>query len=290
MGEKPIKHNKFRIFKRILPKWDHDLHVHSNWSQDNLDGPSLADYIPLAERNKIHIGFADHFEFAFSNTKDPKCKKCRLNQKSVDDYLEEIDKIKENYPFITSGLEFNFFPTRKEKLHEFTDDYRDQFDFFIGGVHEIEELHSIIIKNDLDSLIHKYGSLNIVLDKYFQIEVELIKSQIFDCIAHPDVIYRFISEKERINHPEYAFDERVLELGAFCETTRTIMEVNLSGYRFPWKNPFPNLEYLHHLIAQGVSFIVGSDSHSLEDFSNNILNIRRINSIIKGEYLFTKKF
>ena len=83
---KPIKHNKFRIFKRILPNWDHDLHVHSNWSQDNLNGPSMADYIPLAERYKIHIGFADHFEFAFSNTKDPKYKECRLNQKFVDPF------------------------------------------------------------------------------------------------------------------------------------------------------------------------------------------------------------
>ncbi|QEE15650.1 PHP domain-containing protein [Promethearchaeum syntrophicum] len=280
MGEKTIKHNKFRIFKRILPNWDHDLHVHSNWSQDNLDGPSLEEFIPLAERFKIHIGFADHFEFKFPNPKDPKCKECRLNQNSVDNYLEEIDKIKENYPFITSGLDFKFIPIRKDKLQEFTDDYRKQFDFFIGKVLEIEEIPSI----------HKKSSLNDVLDKFFQLEVELLKSKIFDCIAHPDKTFRFFAKKELKNHPEYAFDERILELGALCENTRTMMEVNLSGYRFPWKTPFPNLDYLHHLLAQGVSFIVGSNSYTLEDFSNNVLNIRRINQIIKGEFLFTKKF
>ena len=289
MGEKSKVYNKFSIFEKILPNWDHDLHVHSNWSQDNLNGPSMKDYAPLAERYKIHIGFADHFEFFDSDKKDSEFKKYRLNQETVNNYLEEIDNIKENYPFITSGLEFNFYPNRIEKLQEFTDRYRSEFDFFIGGVHEIDEFSSFVIQKDFNSLLLKYDSFEIILEKFFKIERELLNSQIFDCIAHPDVIYKFKSIEDRKCHPEYEYDKRILELGALCEKTRTLMEVNLSGFRFPWKNSFPNDSILHHLIAQGVSFVVGSDSHSLLDFENNILNIRKKNRIIRGDFLFTAK-
>src|SRR6056297_1426688 len=127
------KRNPLRVFKYIDPRKDHDLHIHSNWSQDNLDGPSMAEYLPLAEKYDIHIGFADHFELQYykkyggapRNERDPRW---RLNPDSLDSYLDEIDGLKEDYSFVSSGLELDYYPYKKQELQEFIDDYYDQFD------------------------------------------------------------------------------------------------------------------------------------------------------------------
>ncbi len=280
--------NPLRVFETIPPSWDFDLHIHTNWSQDNLDGPSMMDYIPLAERYKIHIGFADHFEMQYyrkyggspRNEGDPRWK---LNPDTIDDYLGEVDDIKENYEFVSSGLEMDYYPEKKEQLQEFIDDYYDQFDLFIGSVHETKPHRPVTILEDFNWLVKKEGSFKKVLNQYWDLMFEMISDELFDAVAHPDVIYRFFSSKEIAeDHPEYLNDERVLTLGRECLEKDTLMEVNLSGLLGEWGQSFPKIDYVYNLRSKGVKFVVGSDSHTIEHFKNSILNIRKMNNVLKA--------
>jgi histidinol-phosphatase (PHP family) len=273
--------SKYRVFQRILPRWDFDLHVHTNWSQDNLKGPSMSDFIPLAERYKIHIGFADHYEMLYYESKSMKHGKWRLTDETVDKYLEELDTLKNRYNFVSSGIEIDYYPSRKEKIQEFVDDYRSQFDLIIGSLHEVVDYRPVTLKEDLEWLINSFGSFQAVVDRYFEMMFEIVDTQIFDVIAHPDVVFRFLTPKDPNFQQEYLNDPRVLELGLLCKKYKTMMEVNLSGYYYKWNQSFPNENYLHHLLAEGVKFIVGSDSHSLDQFEKMVLKTRKYNNILR---------
>ena len=282
-----LKRDPFRVFRRIQPNWDHDVHIHTNWSEDNLNGPSFEDYIPLAQKYKTHIGFADHFEMQYyrkygGGPRNPEDPPWKLNPNSLEKYLEEIDGLKEHYSFVSSGLELDYYPEKKEELREFVDDYHTQFDLFYGSVHETEKYQPITILEFFNSQVQKMGSFQAVLNKYWDLMFEMVDDQIFDAVAHPDVIYRFLEREKVANtNPEYLHDLRVVELGKRCIETYPLMEVNLSGFFKSWGQSFPKEEFVYNLLAEGTKFIVGSDSHSPQDFEKSILKTRYYNQILK---------
>ena len=51
------------------------------------------------------------------------------------------------------------------------------------------------------------------------------------------------------------------------------IEINLSGLRFPIKRTFPSKNVVQQLKSEGASFFVGSDSHSLDYFENQISKV-----------------
>ena len=102
-----------------------DHHLHSRWSDDIVDnGPLFEDYLSVAEENKINICFLEHYEIyqieMFENHP------FRVN--SINKYLEELDKIKDNYEFVLSGLEVDYYHDKADQLGEFMDEYEKQLD------------------------------------------------------------------------------------------------------------------------------------------------------------------
>ena len=274
-----MKRNSHRIFQHITPTWDHDVHIHTNWSQDNLNGPSMHHYAELAEKYKIHIGFADHFELLYEESQSMKHGKWKLCRDSLPQYLEEIDQLQSEGFHVSAGLEVDYYPQRIPQLQAFLDEFYDQFDLIIGSVHEIEDFRPVTVQEDLDWLMEKYHSFTSIVDEYFRLEMEMVEQQLFDVIAHPDVVYRFCTPEMLTQHPEYKADPRVLEIGRLCASTKTLLEVNLSGIYKPWNQSFPNEKYMFDLIAEGTEFTIGSDSHSIEHFEKSVLDIRKFNRI-----------
>lgn len=274
------KRNPMRVFSHILKDWDMDLHLHTNWSIDNPRGPNMQDYIPIAEKHRMHIGFADHFEFLYYDTGDQRYGPWKLNPNTVDAYLEEVDRARERYPRLTSGLEIDFYPQRLCQLQDFCDKYRKDFDFLIGSVHEIQDFYPITLRPQFTELIEKQG-LPQIITKYFQLERDLVQSDIFDAIAHPDVVFRFLPPEVAEEFPDAVNNTPTIELGQLCIQHNLLMEVNTSGLRYEWHQTLPNEVVVNHLLAQGVQFFVGSDSHSLQDFENSILILRIVNNWIR---------
>jgi HisJ family histidinol phosphate phosphatase len=263
------------------PGWDHDLHIHTNWSQDNLTGPTFFDYLVRADRYRIHLGFTEHFEWAHYEQTNPKMGIWKLTPATIDHYLEECDRAREQYPHCSIGLELDFYPSRIDPLVQFMDRYANQFDYFLGSLHELRDFYPVTVLKDLEFLVKELGGIGPVLDQYYHMLGGMIESQIFDAVAHPDVIYRFYSPVDRQREPLLNDDPRVLEIGYQCASTRTLLEINLSGLRSPWARPFPAENVIPHLRAHGVTFFVGSDSHSVEAFEQSVLNIRKFNNILR---------
>lgn len=290
MNEMPNRANHYRIFRKIAPNWDFDLHVHTNWSIDASSGATIEKYAQLSEKYKIHIGFADHYELACFEKSHINTRNSILNPETLSEYLEEIDSAKEHYKHISSGLELEYYPEREDQLQNFLEDYQNEFDLIVGSAHEIEDFRAITVLRDLQWLVEKHGSFSKVLGKYFDKLHKLIHSQLFDVVAHPDVIFRFLTNHHIWFTPEYRQYFPTIELGHLVRNSNMLYEINLSGLYYPWKESFPNLDMFHHLLANDIPFSIGSDCHSLKQFEERILEIRKINFINRNEWKYHKIF
>ncbi len=245
-----------------------DFHVHTRpWSADvREDGPTFEDYIKIAEKHQINVCFLDHYELYYvENDKTNPFYNGRVN-----DYLEEIDILKETYDLILSGLEIEYYEDKEIQLMEFMDDFEKEFDFIGGSIHEWIIGYPITTREGLLKLLEKIPMKQII-NKYFELSVKMINSQIFRHVCHIDTIFRYINNNDFIPTDDCdVSDNRVVDLGLLCIKNNIKVELNLSGLRFPIKRSFPSMNVMKTLKKEGVEYFVGSDSHSLDYFEEQI--------------------
>jgi HisJ family histidinol phosphate phosphatase len=255
-----------------------DFHVHTTpWSVDVAkDGPRFEDYIKVAEEHQINICFLDHYELYYvENDKTNPFYNGRIS-----DYLEEIDVLKETYDYILSGLEFEYYENRELKLMELMDDYGNDFDFIGGSIHEWIIGYPITTREGISKLLDKIPMKEII-DNYFEVSKKMINSNIFKNICHIDTIFRYINNNDFTPTDDCDIsDSRILDLGRLCIKNKIKLEINLSGLRFPIKRSFPSMKIMKQLKNEGVKYFVGSDSHSLNHFEEQIPKVIKTYKIL----------
>jgi len=255
-----------------------DYHVHTNWSIDiKDDGPSFEDYIRIAEMNRINICFLEHYELRYMDNKfsNP------FSNENINTYLEELDILKETYDFVLAGLEVDYYEEKETELREFMDDYSRELDFIAGTIHEWVPFYPITTRDKLVELLEK-KSMKDIIAEYFLESKKMVESKIFKNICHIDTIYRYINENDiKLEEDCNISNQSVLEVGRLCIRNKITIEYNLSGIRFPIKRPFPSREIVRILKEEGAKFFIGSDSHSLEYFENQIPKVKEAYHFIK---------
>ncbi|MCP4762887.1 MAG: hypothetical protein GY870_14000 [archaeon] len=274
--------------KNVKNGWDVDLHIHTCWSLDIPKGPKPEDYLNIAEENKIHIGFLDHYEILYQNTsldEFPPHKKW-IQSTPLDDiskYLEKMDELKSNYSFISSGVEIDYYPYLEDELRNFVDDFGKEFNLLVGSMHEIEPFRPVTLVDDIRELIKKYGSFKTVVDNYFDLEERMIKTGIFKAIAHPDIIFRFCGIDFIPMKDEYLkTHERTEKIAQLCKEEDVWMEMNLSGYRFDVNRPFPPISSVKEFLQKGVKMYIGSDVHSVAQMEFIKPKIHEMNDLMRS--------
>jgi HisJ family histidinol phosphate phosphatase len=252
----------------------YDLHLHTEFSPDS--STRLEVYAQRADQLSIHVGFLDHFELAFLDRPD------YLNQNQFPRLLEEYDRVHSHYPFTSIGLEVDYYTDLAPQLAEFCDDYKNDFDYFIGVVHTVNLL-ALTIREEMDELVKKIG-LREILERYFNEVESAIQSQLFAGIAHIDGVMRFFPLYSGSSEVTSLWKQRTKELGLLCRNQDVLIEVNLRGLNHPWGRIHPDPQIIDELILSGAQFFVGSDSHSLKDFENTAPQLCQMNS-----YLVAKK-
>ena len=249
----------------------YDLHIHTEFSPDSSE--TLENYALAADKLSIYIGFLDHFELAFLDRPG------YLNYDKLPQLLEAFDQVHRDYPYTSLGLEVDFYSNQSASVAEFCDDFRHDFDYFIGTVHTIDEL-AVTTKEELDVLISRIG-LQKIVERYYDEVEEAIQSKLFDGIAHIDAVMRFIplySDSEKL---QLYSQKRTLELGKLCHEVGLIIEVNLRGLNHPWGQIHPSLALIENLVKTGAQFYVGSDSHSLQEFHDAVSHLRQLHGFLR---------
>lgn len=248
----------------------YDLHLHTEFSPDS--STPLEAYAQLANQLDIHVGFLDHFELAFLDRKD------YLNPHHFPRLLEVYDRVHSQYPYTSLGLEVDYYADLAPQLAEFCDDYKGDFDYFIGVVHTVNRL-ALTIAEEMEELVNTIG-LREILERYFNEVESAIRSQLFSGIAHIDGVMRFVPLFPGSSKVIPIWKQQTKDLGLLCTELGVLIEVNLRGLNHPWGRMHPDPQIIDELILSGAKFFVGSDSHSLKDFEKTAPQLCQLNAYL----------
>lgn len=252
-----------------------DMHLHTHYSGDvPLGWASFRDYCQLGEQYIIHVGFLDHFEIP-EFLRNPKY--ALFGENGMMKYLEEFEMAHTEFPNSSLGLEVDYYPEFESELGEFIDIYRPEFDRFIGSLHVIDG-KAITIRKECKQILEKYRFTELRAIYFRKLEAA-IESDLFDGIAHIDVLYRFMNDLFDLGSLK-DHDSEVLRLGKLCKERDLTIELNISGFDHSVKRPYPALDIVKTLHKYGATFFVGSDSHLPRHFSKRIEMVRKMNQFL----------
>lgn len=172
-------------------------------------------------------------------------------------HYEEIDEVSQKTGFkIFKGMEVDFFAY---------DGWREGFekaceilkpDYLIGSAHFICCHDTLYNSHDVKNAPKE--EQNLMLHKYYQNVRAAAQSGIFNFLAHLDLFKKVGVGREAI----WETDER--------QTIETIaktgarVEINTSGFKLPYDEPYPSKRILKMLTECNVPVIISDDAHNVE--------------------------
>lgn len=175
---------------------------------------------------------------------------------TLDEFKELATKIRQkNYPIkVSFGLEICWFEQHEDMIRKLVSD--DFFDYLLGSVHWIDnwtfnQRKYQWLGRDVDEIYRRY----------FALENSLVSSDIFDIIAHPDLV---------TCHNLYPSYDLKDEYDTLCKNVKKhdmCLEMNTS------KGLGVNKEFFDIANQNGVKFSTGSDAHRIEDVGRNIKKV-----------------
>ncbi len=233
-----------------------DLHNHTLFG-DGRDSPS--DMIEAARLKGIRVfGLSEHFPRP--NGYD--YPEVNFNHEALAsrffDYISEVSREKEerNDIKILLATEVDFLHDETERIGAEIGAFN--FDYVIGGVHMIGKWgfdynYREWEGKDVDDLYYKY----------YEIMSQLIKSRLFDIIAHFDLIKIF---KKRFP-PKGDFSDIARDL--LCDVAKAglFLEVNTGTLRKDCAELSPSPDLIKEAIRLKIPLVLGSDAHRKEDIA-----------------------
>lgn len=236
-----------------------DYHIHTKDSPDAMG--DMEDYIREARKRGIdEIGFSEHIIFHYEKNYPYR------PSDFMGTYVQRFIEIKEKSEMsIKLGAEIDFFPNEVSKIREFVQKY--PFDYVIGAIHYIGSWAI-----DSRSQMQEYLKRDIlqVYEKYFKIVIELCKSQLFDILAHPDLIKIFGLK------PNCNLSELLNETAEAVAESNMCIEANTSGLIRPCAEIYPSNQFLKILHNHRVPITLGSDAHKPEDVGRSFDKIIKL--------------
>lgn len=228
---------------------DADYHVHSSYS----DGRHLPWMIEAAiDAGLAGIGFADHANVSERHAaREAKLAYAFNLDITYERRREAIERLRDERDIeIYDAVEMDYHPADEAEIEAFLE--AADFQYAIGSVHEIEgvNVHFPGPFEDRDDTEKRA-----VVDQYFDRLESLIRSELFEIAAHPDIIER--NEALR-GIPTTADYRRIAE--AFVDS-RTVPEINAGRVHREYGRFHPKSAFLEVLLEYDQPVTVGSDAH-----------------------------
>lgn len=175
--------------------------------------------------------------------------------KNYTDFIDEMKKLE--FPIkIRFGLEVCYFPQHEAKIKEVCDSY--PFDFIVGSIHYIDDMAYDLAGISEETLWNKYDA-DWIYDRYFDLTEQLIKSNLFDGLAHPDTIKMFHIM------PSYPIAPRFERIAQLLNEHNMYTENNVGCYyRYHHEDMGLSEDVLEVLKRHRVRLYCATDSHSYD--------------------------
>ena len=219
-----------------------DYHMHSDYS----DGRSVPeDYIaPAIAAGLSEIGFSEHLTL-FKDLED-----WNMNSVNINSYIKHIETLRINTKNIKIklGLEVDFFFGKEKEIREYLSLL--PLDYIIGSVHYLGEKTV-----DVGPEFYEGKSIDRLFKSYFDSVCAAVESDLFDIIAHCDLI-RIYGYK-----PSCDLEPLYRKLAKTMKTHNVAFEVNTNGRNRPLADFYPDRQFLHIFREENVPVCVNSDAH-----------------------------
>jgi len=172
--------------------------------------------------------------------------------------MEALQRLFPNLP-IKLGLEVDYSPSSVEKIGSMLRRY--SFDYVLGSVHSMGDWFF-----DDNRYMDEYQRRGIdqVYKEYFRLMQEAALSDLFDIVAHPDLIKKFGHKPKDDPQPLYEETVEAFKNAGVC------IEVNTSGLRKPVKEIYPNREFLKLCLENRIPVTLGSDAHQPKEVGQDL--------------------
>jgi len=227
----------------------HDYHVHTTYS----DGDLLPRMVAAAEDAGLDgVGFADHcnvfetegaraYRDAFGFNLDLTYKRRR---RAIEQWRDRTDLR------IYDAVEMDYLPEYKKEIREFLTEA--DFQYAIGSVHAVDGANV----HDQEH----FGGLSTAereaaVETYVDRVCSLIDSELFDVVAHLDLVERNPALRGFLSGEQY---RRIAEV---LDDSRTAPEINAGRVLDEYGEFHPSDPFMATLLDTGVEFTVGSDAH-----------------------------
>lgn len=233
----------------------YDLHVHTIHSPDAKPGSTMEAYAEKAvEMGFKGIGFSDHLEF------DPADE--GFGFLDYDRYSRDIDAVRRKFEgrlSIYKGVEISYQSEFAEEPKTYL--RGKDFDFVLGAVHFVARcpFHH-------GDRYFKGKTAEESFRPYFDEVLRTVESGIFDVVAHLDHLKRYSIPVYGSYSPE-PYQEQIEKILSAAVRTGVTLEVNTSGFRHSFREPFPAEPIVATYARLGGRHItLASDSHALVQF------------------------
>ena len=226
---------------------------------------TIKDYLDEAfSNNMLDIAMTDHLPYV-----DNRLNHSRMDYKDLDNYLNEIDALKENYPnmHILKGFECEYFPDVKDYYFEL----KKKCDILVLGQHAVFTKDNEIAF--LDQL--PFDEAN---EKYYDYIKEALETNLFSLLAHPDL---FLLNRDCFDEKAKNFSRKLLNL---VRSHDCIIELNANGFNRKVKKGklgYPNIDFWRLVKEEynDLRIIINADCHDPKELNGS--NVKKCFELAK---------
>ena len=247
-----------------------DYHLHSNATIDCQMAEEQ-----VCERS-LEMGI---YEIAFTNHIMLTHPDYHITPEGFKAHWEQIQGCQERHPQmnIRLGIEIDYYLGRESEISATLQNYEkligQPFDFVLGTIHD---LHGQFFsnRNSAISFYQQYDLLSLYHD-YFDLSIKAVQSQLFDVIAHPDLIKKFSNDL----YPYVPFESYRSAVEPFVDALLASdvgIELNTKGLSINLGEMYPSNEFLELYIEKARAcgkeplLTIGSDAHFVHGVGRNI--------------------
>ena len=226
----------------------YDYHVHSNYSDGRfldrmvetasdagLDGVGVADHCTVTGRDHLRR-HRRRYGFTLDETYERRREAIRELRAERD--IEIFD-----------AAEVDYHPDDEARIRRFLDEA--EFDYVLGSVHDLRETN---VHMDYFAELPE-SERRTVVDEYFERVVALVESELFDVLAHPDIVERNPALRG------YATERHYRDVAGALADSRTVPEINAGRIDRGYGEFHPAPAFLSVLAEYDVPVTLGSDAH-----------------------------
>lgn len=178
-----------------------------------------------------------------------------------DRYFDTLDEIKLEFKGaaeVLTGLELDYNEWMVEHYRDLLPEL--PLDFIVGSVHTVKDWVMGVDDSFEESSLSGLDSAG-VYEAYFEELMNAARTGLFDFIAHPDLVKRYLPRLGFAYPANPApIYQRAVEMLRACEVG---IEINTRGLLSAAGEYYPNDDFLRECAHAGIPLTIGSDSHDM---------------------------